>query len=240
MVPVPMDLHVCEAIVAEYGAEHVIGRLGSYLTEARRALIERVLDRRFASVEVAVENPTDPHNAAAIVRTCEALGALGMHVISAVDRALQAPKTTTGSYRWVQTHHHDHLDGFLAHVRGRGLKVAGAAMDGSIPVTRLPVDEPLVMLLGNEQRGLSAAARQACDYTFHVPMVGMSESLNLSVTAAIALYEVLGRKRGPDVRGDLQGEQRLDLRAAYYAMSVDRRMLSAMFGLPLEEASHVG
>ncbi|MEM7153106.1 MAG: RNA methyltransferase [Myxococcota bacterium] len=234
-----MDLNAVEAIVAEYGAEHVIGALGSYLTEARRARIEAVLDRRFASVEVAVENPTDPHNAAAIVRTCEALGALGVHVISAVDRALHAPRTTTGSYRWVQTHHHDDLEGFLAHVRGRGLKVAGAAMDGSIPVERLPVDEPLCMLLGNEQRGLSAAARQACDFTFHVPMVGMSESLNLSVTAAISLYEVLGRKRGPEVTGDLEGARRLHLRASYYAMSVDRRMLSAMFGLPLEEPTHV-
>ncbi len=225
-----MDLHAAEALVTEHGAERVTQALSPYVTEARRARIESVLDGRMDSVHVAVEAPSDPHNAAAVVRSCEAMGALGVHVIAAEARALHARATTQGSFHWVQTHHHGDLEGFLAQMRRRGTKLYGAAMDGSESVMRLPVDEPLCLVFGNEQRGLSARAREACDALFHVPMVGMSESLNLSVCAAVSLYEVMRRKRADGRAGDLDEQQRDMLRACYYAGSVDPRMLSGMFG----------
>ena len=120
---------------------------------------------------------------------------------------------------------------------GLGLRLHGAAMDGSVPVTRLGVDEPLCLLLGNEQRGLSKAARGACSTLFHVPMVGMSESLNLSVTAAISLFEVLRRKRESGSLGDLDQAGRARLRACYYAVGVDDRLVHALFGSSAVEAS---
>lgn len=219
-----MDLHAAEALVAEHGAERVTQALAPYLTEARRARIEAVLDGRMRSVHVAIEAPSDPHNAAAVVRTCEALGALGVHVVAAEARALQARTVTQGSFHWVQTHHHDALPGLLAEVRARGMRLAGACMDGSVPVGRLPVDQPLCLLFGNEQRGLSPAARRACDVLFHVPMVGMSESLNLSVSAAITLYEVMRRRRAAGPDSDLTPAQRQVLRACYFLGSVDPRL----------------
>lgn len=226
-----MDLSIADALVAEHGADGIIEELTPFITEARRQRIEEVLSGRMASVSVAVESPNDPHNAAAIVRSCEAMGALGVHVIAAEGRALHAPGTTTGAYRWVRTRHHADLEAFLAEARTAGMRVAGACMDGSVPVGRIPVDAPLCLLLGNECRGLSAAAREACDLLFHVPMVGMTESLNLSVTAAVSLYEVMRRKRAEGITGDLPASVCHGLRASYYAMSVDARMLQARFGI---------
>jgi len=236
-----MDLEAAEALVGEHGAERVTTALGSYLTEARRARIETVLDGRMTSVQVAIEAPSDPHNAAAVVRTCEALGAMDVHVIAAEARALHARAVTQGSFHWVRTHHHDRLEPFLAHIRAQGpVRLYGACMDGSEPVTRLAVDEPFCLVLGNEQRGLSAAARRACDALFHVPMVGMSESLNLSVAAAISLYEVLRRKRATGPEGDLDAAQRANLRACYYLGSVDPRLVRGLFGeQPSVEVAHV-
>ncbi len=227
-----MDLHAAEALVAEHGASRVTAALTPYVTDARRARIETVLDGRMSSVHVAVEAPSDPHNAAAIVRTAEALGALGVHVVAAEDRALHAPKTTQGAYHWVQTHHHRDLSGLLAAVRRRGMTLAGACMDGSVPVARVPVDAPLCLVFGNEQRGLSGAARRACDVLFHVPMVGMTESLNLSVSAAISLHDVLSRKRGAGAHGDLTVSERDALRASYLVASVDPRTVEALFVIP--------
>lgn len=218
-----MDLDAAEALVAEQGAERVTAALQPYLTEARRARIEAVLDGRMGSVHVAIEAPSDPHNAAAVVRTCEALGVLDVHVIAAEARALHARAVTQGSFHWVRTHEHARLEPFVAWARGR-VRLYGACMDGAEPVTRLPVDEPLCLVLGNEQRGLSPAARRACDALFHVPMVGMSESLNLSVAAAISLFEVLRRKRAAGPHGDLDPAARASLRACYYLGSVDPRL----------------
>lgn len=233
-----MDLHAAEALVAEHGAERVTQALEPYLTDVRKLRIEAVLDGRMASVQVAIEAPSDPHNAAAVVRSCEALGALGVHVVAAEARALHARAQTQGSFHWVRTYHHERLEGFLAQARAQGLRLYGACMDGSLPVTRLPVDEPLCLVLGNEQRGLSAAARRACDALFHVPMVGMSESLNLSVAAAIALFEVLRRKREAGPPGDLDPAQRADLRACYYLGSVDPRLVRGLFGAQPSTEAH--
>ena len=95
-----------------------------------------------------------------------------------------------------------------------------------MPLSRIPVDEPLCLLLGNEQRGLSAAARAACDGLFHIPMVGMSESLNLSVTAAIAMHDVLPRI-GPRPLDPALAEH---WRARYYARSLDPRLVTGLLG----------
>jgi tRNA (guanosine-2'-O-)-methyltransferase len=237
MVATSMDLHAAEALVAEHGADRVTQALAPYVTEARRARIEQVLDGRMGSVHVAVEAPSDPHNAAAVVRTCEALGALEVHVIAAEARALHARAVTQGAFHWVRTQHHERLEGFLAKARAQRLRLYGACMDGTVPVTRIAVDEPLCLLFGNEQRGLSAAARRACDGLFHVPMVGMSESLNLSVAAAISLYEVMRRKRAQGPASDLDAAQRGALRACYYLGSVDPRLVRGLLGAqPLAEA----
>jgi tRNA (guanosine-2'-O-)-methyltransferase len=231
-----MDLHGAEALVDEHGAQRVTRALMPFVTEARRARIEAVVGGRMRSVHVAVEAPSDPHNAAAVVRSCEALGAMGVHVIAAEARALHSQATTQGAFHWVQTHHHADLEGFLTQIRRRGMTLMGACMDAKEPVTRLPVEQPLCLVFGNEQRGLSAAARSACDRLFHVPMVGMSESLNLSVCAAISLFEVMGRKRQDGAPGDLDSAQRATLRACYYVGSVDPRLIRGLFG----EARDVG
>ncbi|MBL4685874.1 MAG: RNA methyltransferase [Nannocystaceae bacterium] len=201
--------------------EHAVALMVPYLTEARIDKIERVLRGRTLDLMVAVEAPSDPHNAAAIVRTAEALGVMSVHVVAAEGRALHRQSTTQGAYRWVDTQHHARLEDLVTTVKKRGLRLCGAAMDGSTPLSRMDVDAPLCLLLGNEQRGLSDAARAACDALFHVPMVGMSESLNLSVTAAIAMHSVLSR-RSPRA---LPPESLAAWRARYYARSLDARLV---------------
>lgn len=232
-----MDLHAAEALVAEHGAERVIDALAPFLTKARRARIEAVLDGRMRSVHVAIEAPSDPHNAAAVVRTCEALGALAVHVVAAEGRALRARSVTQGSFHWVQTHEHRDLQSLVAQVRARGMVLAGACMDGSVSVGRLGVAQPLCLMFGNEQRGLSAAAREVCDVLFHVPMVGMSESLNLSVSAAISLYEVMRRKREAGPPSDLTPELRTVLQACYVLGSVDPRLVRGLLSQSASPAS---
>lgn len=205
--------------------------LGPYLTDARRTRIDEVIAARVDGVAMAIEAPSDPHNAAAVVRTAEALGALQVHVIAAEGRALRAKAVTQGAFYWVQTNDHRDLDGFLVRIRAQGRQLWGAAMDGSTPLARIPTDAPMCLLFGNETRGLSPRARAACDGIFHVPMSGMSESLNLSVTAAIALHDVLRRRRASGPVGDLDDAAAARLRARYYAHSVDERLLTALLGV---------
>jgi tRNA (guanosine-2'-O-)-methyltransferase len=222
-----------EALLARHGPARVVEVLTPYLTEARRARIEAVLTSRISSVEVAIEAPSDPHNAAAVVRTCEALGAMTVHSIAAEGDVLHKKRTTQGAYHWVHTRQHAVLEGFVEDVRSRGLLLAGACVDAKTPLCELSIDRPLCLLFGNEHRGLSESARAACDERYAIAMFGMSESLNLSVSAAISLYDVLGRLRaalGKD--GDLEEAAIAKERAIGYVRSVDERLLRGLLGEP--------
>jgi tRNA (guanosine-2'-O-)-methyltransferase len=226
-----MDFGEIDHWIARASAESAVRALDPYLTEARKQRIEQVLSGRLSSIQVAVERPDDPHNAAAIVRSAEALGAMHVHVVDAPPGALHAQATTQGAYCWVHTHHHADLQDLLAATQERGVRLAGALMEGALAVHELPVDRPLCVLFGNEGTGLSQAALSACDLTFRIPMYGMSESMNLSVSAAITLHTVTRKRReflGRD--GDLEGSALVQERARYYARSVDRRLLEGLWG----------
>ena len=224
-----MDFRELDAKIDRVGSARAVAALAPWLTEERRDKIELLLRGRLDSVRVAVERPEDPYNAAAIVRTAEALGALHVHVVTEHETALHARKTTQGSFNWLHTHHHAQLSELLKTLRGQGVRLCGALMAGSHTLEELPVDAPLCVLFGNEKTGLSAEALAACELTFRIPMYGMSESLNLSVSASLALYSLTNRRRsflGSD--GDLTGERLMRERARYYARCVDDRTLAAL------------
>ena len=103
-------------------------------------------------------------------------------------------------------------------------------MQGSHTVEELPSDRPLCVLFGNEKLGLSEDMLSRCDLTFRIPMVGMSESLNLSVSAAIVLYATARARRAHlAAPGDLAGAELELMRARYYARSLERRLLDGLF-----------
>ena len=224
-----MDADELNTWITERGPDAAAAKLRPFVSDRRAARIEKILEARLGSIGVAVEHPQDPHNAAAIVRTSEALGILHVHVIGAEGKALHASNTTQGAFHWLHTHHHDDLPGFLDQVRGSGMRLFGASMQGRLALHELPVDQPLCLLFGNESRGLSQAAESACDETFRIPMVGMSESLNLSVSAAISLYETSRARRASLGRAsDLSDAERSFERALGYARSVDPRLLHGL------------
>ena len=223
-----MQAHVIDRIVDACGPREVVDTVRPYLSESRRRRIEELLDRRISSIEVAIESPAHAHNAAAVVRSAEALGVVGVHVISAEHEALTRRRTTKGAHHWVWARRHDDLDSFLAQTQG-AFVLAGAWPDAPVALEELPLERPLCLLFGNEHRGLSPRAREACALGFRVPMVGMSESLNVSVCAAIAMYVTTARKRAAGIVGDLSPATREALRARHYLHSVDGRLVEALF-----------
>lgn len=224
-----MDYSELDVYIDAIGAERVVANLGQQLTEPRLTSIERVVTARLHGVHVAAERPGDPYNAAALVRTAEALGVLHVHVVGVADGSLHARRTTQGSFNWVHTSHHEDFAAFHGTLRKQGVKLFGALMEGECALEELPVDAPFCLLFGNETTGLSQEALAACDVRFRVPMFGMSESLNLSVSAAISMYATCGaRRRLLGRMTDMTDDELMRARARYYARSVDLRALQAL------------
>ncbi len=215
--------------VTDANYQRMLELLQPYVTERRQALIDRVCANRLESIHIALESPHDLHNAAAVVRTAEAFGVLNIHIIAPQDTAATSKGVTQGAFHWVNIHFHEDLATLLQYLAAKNIQLAGACMQGETALAEVSVESPLCLILGNETHGLSEAARAACDLLYHIPMVGMSESLNLSVSAALSMYDTCTRRREfIQAQGDLSTTESGKLTAQYYGKSVNTRLFNQL------------
>lgn len=196
-------------------ASHVVKALRGLLVDERIERIEAVISQRVASVVTVVESLADPHNTAAILRTCDGLGVGEVHAIETHERLMIAPRITRGCDKWMDLRRHPSPTECVRGLKKRGYTVFAADMRATMPLVEIAGIERVVLAFGNEHRGVSEELRAECDGAFSVPMRGMSESYNVSVAAAMALYEVTRGRKGDLPEGDAE-----DLRARCYMASV--------------------
>jgi len=157
--------------------------------------------RRLASVALGVEDLYKDHNGSACLRTAEALGV--QDVVAAEPRnpfPTTEPdrvhrKVSMAAHRWIDLHRTDSTQALLDWARVRGMRVFGAGPRATLSLGEIPVDRPLLLLFGNERDGLREDTIDACDATFRIPMYGLTESFNVSVSVGIALAAVTSRVR---------------------------------------------
>ncbi|HEY0190534.1 MAG TPA: RNA methyltransferase [Kofleriaceae bacterium] len=208
-------------IIGAYGPEAVCAALAPLLTEDRVARIDQVLAARLASVVTVVEDTYDPHNAAATIRTSEAIGLMDLHVIEQVHRFQVAAGVTIGAHRWLELHRWPAPEAAVAGLKARGFRVLATLPGAPNTIDDVDVREPVAVMFGNEKTGLSDAAVAACDGAIGVPMYGFTESFNLSVTVALAMTRIAARRREViGALGDLPDERRRVLRARWFALRI--------------------
>ncbi len=211
-----------EKMIDRYGSRAVCEALAPLLTPERIARIDQVIDARLGSVAAAVEDTYDPHNAAATLRTCEALGLQELYVIEPGLRFSSAKGVTRGAHRWLDLHRFSEASAAVAALKLRGFRVYATLPDpGAASIEDVPVDTPIAVVFGNEHDGVSPAVIAACDGAVTVPMFGFTESYNLSVTVGLAMSRLAARRRAYiGALGDLDPERRARLRARWFALRI--------------------
>ncbi len=195
--------------------EVIEGALAPVVLPERMARLEAVARARVGSVVVVLENLTDPHNAAAILRTADGLGVGEVHLLDLGVRPLMAPTVTRGCERWMDLTLHRGMGTCLDGLRARGFELYIADAKATTPLEVIAGRPRVALAFGNEHLGASADLRAAATGTFSVPMRGMVESFNVSVAAGIALY-ITTRGRA----GDLGETEARALRARFLMESV--------------------
>lgn len=213
----------------------VVDTLAPFLSEPRKARIEAALAERSRDVRIVLEDIFDEHNGGAVMRSAEAFGLLDVHLISRVHPFYVSRKVSRGTHKWLRVHKHRHPDEAYAALRADGVEVWASALRGdSRPLTALPTDRPIALVFGNEHSGLSEEALAGADGRFTVPMVGFAESLNISVAAAVSVFELLRARRAAGQLRTLGPAEQARLRAAWYALSVKGAgAILRRFGIPL-------
>jgi tRNA (guanosine-2'-O-)-methyltransferase len=208
-------------IIERHGPKAVCDALAPLLTAERIARIDQVLAARLGSVVTLVEDTYDPHNAAATIRTTEALGLGELHVIEPGERFSAAGGVTRGAHRWIELQRWPAPEPAFAALRARGFRVFATLPGAPHTVDEVDVSTPLAVAFGNEHAGLTRAAIASCDGALRVPMFGFTESYNLSVTVALAMSRIAARRREAIGRpGDLDEHRRRELRARWFALRI--------------------
>lgn len=181
------------------------------MTPERFAKIKAVLNRRQPDLAVITDNVHKPRNLSAIVRTCDAVGIPHVHSAEPDGGYGTYHGTAKGSHRWVGVSIYDTIETPISQLKEQGFKVYAATLsDKAVDYRTLDYTQPCAILLGAEKDGVSNKAAELSDEHIIVPMMGMVESFNVSVAAAIILAEAQ-RQRS---ESNMYDESRMD--AALY------------------------
>src|SRR5262252_1956072 len=137
-------------IIERHGPDAVCGALAPLLTAERIARIDEVLAARLASVVTIVEDTYDPHNAAATIRTSEAIGLGELHVVEGEQRFSIAGGVTCGAHRWIELHRWASVDAAAVALRARGFRVFATLPGAPHTIDDVDVTTPLAVAFGNE------------------------------------------------------------------------------------------
>jgi len=160
------------------------------LTPERFEKLRAALAARQPDLTILAENVHKAHNIAAIIRTCDAVGILEAHAVSETGEMKRHHMVSGGSRRWVPVHFHPDLPSAVDRVKAAGFTVLAAHLSETAVDYRAPdYTRPTALLVGSELVGVSDQAARLADGHVMVPMAGMVESLNVSVAAALILYE---------------------------------------------------
>jgi tRNA (guanosine-2'-O-)-methyltransferase len=167
--------------------ELAIRTLEPLVTDERRARLQEVIAARLDAVTIVMDAPHDPHNGAAVVRSCDAFGVQRLHVIERREPFVVATSVARGSEKWIDVHLHGAAASAIAELRGTGHELFAAEADGELYPDDLRGRNRVAIVIGNERDGIAGELRAACAGGVRVPMRGFVDSLNLSVTTAILL-----------------------------------------------------
>lgn len=179
-----------------WSTEGLISVLEPLVLEQRRARILEVIEGRTDNVTVAMDAPHDPHNGAAVLRTCDAFGIQQVHVVERLEPFLFVRKVSLGTERWVDVHRHATQQSAITQLQSAGYLVVAACADGELVPSDLAQFERFALIMGNERDGISEAFLSASAHRVKIPMRGFVESLNMSVSTAILVHAAMAHRKG--------------------------------------------
>ena len=199
-----------------------IAYLATFMTEERFSLFERTLAQRTNYMTILAENTFHPHNAAALMRHCEAFGVQQMHTIETRCTFDPSQNISRGSDRWLNLVRHNSTEEALTALKAEGYRLVATTphRESCTPETFDVTKGKFALIFGTEHAGISDEAMAAADEYLRIPMCGMVESLNVSASAAILIYQLTGRIRAQVAGWPLSEREQTELLYDWTRLSV--------------------
>lgn len=191
----------------------LLAYLESYLTENRKARFEQVLSQRTRFFTIATEDVYQLHNTSAVMRSCDVFGIQDLHVIEQQNLKHIDREIAMGAQKWVDLHRHHSSKECIATLRAQGYQIVATTPHKNDQLLEdFDITKKSCFFFGKEDIGLSETVMQEADCFLKIPMAGFTESLNISVSAAIILQHVTAKLRQTDIAWQLTKDEKLEKR----------------------------
>ncbi|MBE7630187.1 TrmH family RNA methyltransferase [Tenacibaculum piscium] len=190
----------------------LLAYLESFITDKRKETFNNVLNERTRHFTVVLEDIYQPHNASAVVRSCDIFGVQDVYAIENRFTNKVSRHVAKGSQKWLNINRYkedgDNTKACLQDLRAKGYQIIGTTPHtNSCVLSDFDVTKKSAFVFGAEKDGISDYIKQEADGFLKIPMVGFTESLNISVAAAITLNDVTARLRKTNIDWKLSKEE---------------------------------
>jgi tRNA (guanosine-2'-O-)-methyltransferase len=201
--------------------------LSSFVAEKRLQRFSEVLAARTGHLRIVLENMYQAHNASAVLRSCDGFGIQHVHFIENRNHVKISEDVAMGSSKWLSIHRHNDSANntvkTLQQLKKMGYRiVATSPHKNDTTIDKLPVDKKMALVFGTEIEGISQDVIDNADEFVKIPMQGFTESFNVSVCAALCMYELTGRMRKEVKEISLSEEEKTDIYLDWLKASVDK------------------
>ncbi len=192
----------------------LIDHLSEYITGKRLALFRQVLEERTRYITVLLEDIYQSQNASAVLRTCDCTGVQDVHIVEQDNEYEINRDVALGSNQWLSLHYYhngdDNISLAVEALKSNGYRIVATSphREGQSPESIDLGKGKVALLFGTELNGLSDRALDLADEYLQIPMVGFTESYNISVSAALVLYALRKRLEGSALNWKITREEK--------------------------------
>lgn len=195
--------------------------LEGFITENRKEGFLRVLKNRTKHFTVTMEDVFQLHNTSAVMRSCEVFGIQELNVIEQKFGKSIDKEIAMGAEKWVDINRFSSIQDCITNLKSKGYQIiATTPHNDSCMLHEFDISKPSALFFGTERDGLSEEVMQQADGFLKIPMVGYTESLNISVSAAIIIQDIMNRLRQSNIDWQLLEEEILDKRLDWTRKSI--------------------
>lgn len=186
--------------------------LQTYLTENRKERFQEVLSERTRHFTVVTEDVYQLHNTSAVMRTCDVFGIQDLHVVEERVSKRIDKEIAMGAQKWVSFKRHNAIKNCISELKDSGYQIiATTPHKSSMMLHDFDVSKKSAFFFGKESDGLSDTVMEAADGFLKIPMYGFTESLNISVSAAIILQSVVSKLKQSNINWQLSEEEKREI-----------------------------
>ncbi len=209
--------------------KELLAYLYGFLTKERQEKIKKNLFYRTRYITVILEDMYQSHNAAAVMRSCDALGVQNVHCIELKNKLEIKKNIAMGASKWLTVTNYTSEDSIknpivecIKTLKHEGYTIVATSPHGKKQLHELNLDSKIALMFGTEDEGLSQEALGQADELITIPMYGFVESFNVSVSVALCLYDLTSRLRSSEIDWKLSEKETEELELIWLKLAIDR------------------